>query len=408
MSNLLADSRIRNFFTRFIYIILLFIAVNYASIYVNKYYLDQKIHDENEDLVDIFKHLVEQRDFDTAIVFLDHYVHTNEVKLILYDENNQVLLGELQEVNAEYVYQVYTAYGNYKLYVDNSKSKAAILTNDDILYTNIAILSIYTIVIIIILLQRRRRNNKIIHDISMIQDLLNTTPNFGQKFYYHEFEHIYHDVEKYIKNLDLLKEKREMNVSSLVHDLKTPLTILMNYLDQKNVITKKDEITKSLADINQIATDLIDEKYSNKRVLINASELTYEAIRTNSSVLKRRGLKINTKINKDVHVMWNKRDYKRILNNLISNAYYYSLENSKIDIKINNEQRFNLIFTNKIPDGSLVDVDSIFKRGYRLDKSQNREGKGLGMYIVKLLVEGNNGTITVKKIDNSLQFHITI
>jgi len=258
------------------------------------------------------------------------------------------------------------------------------------------------------LLQRRRRNNKIIHDISMIQDLLNTTPNFGQKFYYHEFEHIYHDVEKYIKNLDLLKEKREMNVSSLVHDLKTPLTILMNYLDQKNVITKKDEITKSLADINQIATDLIDEKYSNKRVLINASELTYEAIRTNSSVLKRRGLKINTKINKDVHVMWNKRDYKRILNNLISNAYYYSLENSKIDIKINNEQRFNLIFTNKIPDGSLVDVDSIFKRGYRLDKSQNREGKGLGMYIVKLLVEGNNGTITVKKIDNSLQFHITI
>lgn len=82
---------------------------------------------------------------------------------------------------------------------------------------------------------------------------------------------------------------------------------------------------------------------------------------------------------------------KRIIYNLISNAISYGTY--ELHIVISETDKILVEVQNAVEDESMIDVNRLFDRFYMADLSRNHSGTGLGLYIVKLLMEKMGGTV---------------
>jgi signal transduction histidine kinase len=104
-----------------------------------------------------------------------------------------------------------------------------------------------------------------------------------------------------------------------------------------------------------------------------------------------------------VYIMVDKKAIERILNNLISNAIRYGADGKNIGVNlICNEKNVQITVWDEGKGISKEDLSLIFQRLYTLEKSRNKsfQGSGLGLTIVKKLVEMQGGTIVAKSIPN--------
>lgn len=128
-----------------------------------------------------------------------------------------------------------------------------------------------------------------IHDIRLIQTLLDSKEECKNDFEFQEFHQIYHDVLRNIETIDLLMQQRVGNLNALVHDLKTPITILKYHLqNDDSIIENKEAIVKSLDDLTTIATDLIAEKFHGVHTKINASRIVEMEIKNTNKYFQQK------------------------------------------------------------------------------------------------------------------------
>ena len=117
------------------------------------------------------------------------------------------------------------------------------------------------------------------------------------------------------------------------------------------------------------------------------------------SSLKKKNIKVKYEFkNKDID-LWEYSGYiRQILLNIISNAIKYTGENGSVNIKqyIKDKKVFIEVKDNGIGIPQ-EDIDRIFERFYRVDKSRSAgEGFGLGLSMVRFIVDIHNGSISVK------------
>ncbi|MCK9268720.1 MAG: HAMP domain-containing histidine kinase [Alkaliphilus sp.] len=214
-------------------------------------------------------------------------------------------------------------------------------------------------------------------------------------------------VDKEIKS-ERMKSELISNVS---HDLKTPLTSIITYVD-----LLKNEAVES--DTQKEYIDIIDKKSQRLRILIEdlfeASKATSGNIdfnlenidvvalfrqtlgeleeRINESNLQ---FKINAPENKVICNLDGRRTY-RIFANIISNILKYSMKNSRVYIDvIEKEQKIDFIFKNISAHEMNFDPSEIAERFSRGDESRSTEGSGLGLSIAKSFVELQGGTLDI-------------
>lgn len=220
-------------------------------------------------------------------------------------------------------------------------------------------------------------------------------------------------VEDQVKS-ERLKSELITNVS---HDLKTPLTSIINYVD----LLKVEDITEQER-INYIS--ILDKKSQRIKVLIEdlfeASKLSSGNIEMNieridiTSLLKQALGELNHKIEESNLIfkinipkekMYSNLDGKRtwrVFDNLINNALKYSQPNTRVYINLE-EQEENIVFTIKNISAYELDfnAEEIFERFKRGDSSRSTEGSGLGLAIAKSIVELEQGSIDIN-IDGDL------
>ena len=92
---------------------------------------------------------------------------------------------------------------------------------------------------------------------------------------------------------------------------------------------------------------------------------------------------------------------KRVIDNLVLNAITYGKNIFQVTIKKSKD--VCIIFENKVSSGYTIDVTRLFDKFYTDDLSRNSSGTGLGLYIVKLLMEKMNGTANATLKDNVLR-----
>ncbi len=206
-------------------------------------------------------------------------------------------------------------------------------------------------------------------------------------------------------------------ITNVSHDLKTPLTSIINYVD---LIKKGDFSKEEIEDYIKI----IDRKSQRLKVLIEdlfeASSAASGEMELNIekldiiALLKQSIAEFEEKIkiskldfrinipNEKVYVMVDGKRTWRIFENQISNILKYSLDNTRVYINLEeSEDRIIIIFKNISAYEIDFNEDEIIERFKRGDQSRHTEGSGLGLAISKGLTELQDGIFKIK-VDGDL------
>ena len=210
------------------------------------------------------------------------------------------------------------------------------------------------------------------------------------------------------------EENNKQLMTSLSHDVRTPLTTLIGYLDAalKGIVTGKDrddyiETARRKANDLKEYIDVLFDWFK-----LNSDEFVIAMDKVETVELTRNILidwipvfedkQIDYSIDIPEQPFWVKFDsdaYMRILNNLIQNVISHS-HADKIGISLSKQHKNIKIL---VMDNGIgiekEDLKHIFERLYKCDKGRSEKGSGLGLSIVHQLVEKMNGTITVESVE---------
>ena len=219
------------------------------------------------------------------------------------------------------------------------------------------------------------------------------------------------DLERRAKLQILLeKEQLKLSIANISHDLRTPLTSIQGYLVLLKSCQNKEEqehyfsIIQAKADylteLLQIFYDLslIDsEDYILEVEKLDINRIVTDCLIDKYSELKKLTPTVKTE-NAPVWITGNTVACKRIIENLITNALRYS--NDYVEIVID----ANGIFTVKNTTSELknIDINMLFQKFYTVDASRSNGNTGLGLYIVKELLNKIDGGIEEISYKNNI------
>lgn len=227
-----------------------------------------------------------------------------------------------------------------------------------------------------------------------------------------ELRHLREEKNKYYHgNVELSNA-----ITNISHDLRTPLTAIIGYLDMMGktdsiekikgylpIIAKRAESMKQLTE--ELFSYSID--YSNADAEVEREELVLNQVLEDSilgyySVLSEKGMKLEVDITENKIIRTLNRTYmSRIFSNLLNNAVKYSDGDLKICLKDDG----NIIFSNSAASLKGIDAEQLFDRFYTVEAA--RSSTGLGLSIVKLLVERQGGEILSNLAEGRLTITIS-
>lgn len=406
MTSFLKNYRRKTLITVTVIISIMFAFTNLVFYILNNAYLDNEISKENEAFITLTTHLLNENDDSVAIEYVEHYSHTHLVEIEFYKDDNLLFRSD-SELTKFGTFGIESVSGDYILLIDNSQSKTALLNFDYLLYINLAIIIIYFLSITIIYRFTSNQVLSVSNDIEIILKQINHKGYIeSNSFNYIEFNNISIELIDSLKQIDFLREQKNIKLKGLVHDLKTPLTVVYSYLDKyrsKKELSDEEVLIaiESTKKINDIVSDVIQENFDNNSIEIDLSNLLESIITQNLSVFKSKKIEVLSYIEKDIKYNWNKRDFERVVNNILANAYYYSDESSLIEVSLYNKEGIEITIKNYGININEFDLPLIFDKNFRADsaKEANKRGQGLGLYIVKLLLENVQGSIGVTSND---------
>ncbi|MTI68552.1 MAG: HAMP domain-containing histidine kinase [Firmicutes bacterium] len=285
------------------------------------------------------------------------------------------------------------------------------------------LLFIVVILIIIVILQHKAKKerdknllyikNKIynIIDNDTSEKLLVVTDDKQVKYILKEINNLLEYNQKCKADYKKTKESMKKMLSNISHDLKTPLTVILGYIEtiQNDTTLTDKEKQLLISKVQNKTMELIEliNKFFNlaklesgdnhiKLTRINLNEVCNKNILSFYDVINNKGLKIKINIPKEqYYVLGNEEVLDRIFNNLISNAIKYGYEGKIIGIGIRDDHEYVYVDVWDRGKGIKDHNDKVFERLYTLEDSRNKsyQGSGLGLTITKRLIETLGGEI---------------
>jgi signal transduction histidine kinase len=200
-------------------------------------------------------------------------------------------------------------------------------------------------------------------------------------------------------------------ISNVSHDLKTPLTSIITYVDllkdEKLTDEKREEYLDTLDKKSQRLKDLIEDLFEVSKA--TSGNVTLNIVDVDIvSLMKQTLIELDDKIKaSDLIIKANYEEAKlvlpldsqrmyRVLENLIVNITKYAMRGSRVYIDIfNDEDKAQIILRNMAASEISFSVDEITDRFVRGDKARNTEGSGLGLAIAKSFTELQGGTLDI-------------
>lgn len=223
-------------------------------------------------------------------------------------------------------------------------------------------------------------------------------------------------IVSYENRLSVVRQTEETNrqlMTSLSHDVRTPLTTLIGYLDaaHKGIVTGKDRddyietARRKAHDLKEYIDVLFDwfklnsNEFAMEINTVEAAELTRNILIDWIPIFEDKQIDYNIDIpEQPFRVKLDTDGYMRILNNLIQNVIAHS-HADKIEIALSKQGgNMQILLADNGIGIEKEDFKHIFERLYKCDKGRSEKGSGLGLSIVHQLVEKMNGTITAESV----------
>ncbi|WP_300902846.1 histidine kinase dimerization/phospho-acceptor domain-containing protein [uncultured Clostridium sp.] len=233
----------------------------------------------------------------------------------------------------------------------------------------------------------------------------------------HDINNIKEGLKKSVENEMKSENMKTELITNVSHDLKTPLTSIINYID----LLKRENIEPESA---RDYVSILDKKSQRLKVLIedlfeaskaasgamelnitkiDVGQLLKQALGENDERFIESKLEVKLNIpNEKIFINGDGKRLYRVFENLLSNIVKYSLTNTRVYIDMFKENDEVTIIMKNISAYELsFDTNEITNRFKRGDDSRSTEGSGLGLAIAKSIIELHNGSFKVE-VDGDL------
>ncbi|HBB28935.1 MAG TPA: two-component sensor histidine kinase [Clostridiales bacterium] len=220
-----------------------------------------------------------------------------------------------------------------------------------------------------------------------------------------------------------LEQQRLSFFSAVSHELKTPVTILKGqltgmlegidvYKDHDKYLARALMVTSRMENLIQeilMVTKMESRDFISKQESINLGSLLDDCLIVYKELLEQKHIRLSMDVEKNVYITGDIKLLHKVIDNILCNAIFYSPEGANVDILMQktNEQIVMTIENSgtSIPEESF---EHLFEAFYRVEKSRNRStgGSGLGLYLVKLILDKYDTKYLIENTNNGVRFTI--
>lgn len=226
---------------------------------------------------------------------------------------------------------------------------------------------------------------------------------------------------------DLIEKEKQENarkklIANISHEFKTPLTIISGYSQLMLSEAKDEEDKKNLNVMISEAerlSDLVHEFLELSKLESGNIKLNKEMVDINTIIkneidkldvdIKNKGVNVTLKLCKEAELFVDKREFTKVIENLLTNAIKFTKGDKRIVVKtyVKDEYFYYEVYNS----GDTIkesDMENIFNSYYKDKSTRNKKGTGLGLTIVKVVVDLHNGECFVKNTSDGVKFTIKI
>lgn len=231
-----------------------------------------------------------------------------------------------------------------------------------------------------------------------------------------------YELQKDIKKKEQVETMRTEFIGNVSHELKTPIALIQGYAEGlKDGITddpesmefycdviideanKMNRMVKNLLTLNQLELGKDDTQFER----IDITSLIWGVVQSLEIMAKQKEADIRINTQDPVFVWADEFKVERVVRNYVSNALNHVDENRIVDIRI--EEREGKIRVSVFNTGEPIpeeDIGHIWEKFYKVDKARTREygGNGIGLSIVKAIMESFHQNYGVRNYGNGVQF----
>ena len=227
------------------------------------------------------------------------------------------------------------------------------------------------------------------------------------------------DFNRMAESLEKIESLRRALMIDVAHELRTPLTNMRGYLEalKDGVLPPSEETFNMLHEETLRLANLVEDvlrlaradaaRNKLQRKQMDLSVLIQEMVMVFSNWFAEKKIKVNEQISDNLpHVFADQDQISRVIRNLFDNAIQYTPENSFFEIHVVLlSSHIQVAMTNACSDIQQEDIPYIFERFFRGEKSRSREhgGAGIGLAIVKELIEAHDGNLGAELKDARLK-----
>ncbi|MGL4875251.1 MAG: ATP-binding protein [Clostridium sp.] len=225
------------------------------------------------------------------------------------------------------------------------------------------------------------------------------------------------NIENIIKEKKLAEEMKRKFLANISHDLKTPINVIYSSVQMQDIYIKNGDskalethknickqnalwlrrLTNNIIDMGKIELGFLGNGVMEKENIVECVEDIFGGL---IQYAKEEKIEMIFDTEEEEIFVYFNRDYlERVMLNLISNAIKYNMENGKISLDIKSNEEFVYISIKNTGIGMSAEfVERIFDRYSKgaEDEKELHKSSGIGMYVVKKLVQAQKGTIEVK------------
>ena len=225
------------------------------------------------------------------------------------------------------------------------------------------------------------------------------------------FNQISETINAMAEELSSVETLRTDFIANVSHEMKTPLSVMQNYgtlLQTPNLTEEKRiEYAKAITDASRRLADMMTNilklnRLENQQIYSNPTtfdlgEQLCESLLQYESTWERKNIEIVTDIAENVTVSADAELLSLVWNNLLSNAFKFTENGGKVSLTLTANDTYATVEIADTGCGMTADVGAhIFEKFYQGDTSHATQGNGLGLALVKRVVDIVQGEIDVK------------